>query len=230
MNEFTVIFDMDGVILDSERVYQEIEHTMYKELGIQVSREEHQKFMGTAELFMWTCLHEHYQLDKSVEELIRTERERFMDKLEIKGGIPLMKGLIPLLASLQEEGIPCWIASSSAREIISKVLDVHNLAHYFCGFVSGEDVQHSKPSPEIFLRTAELAGASPSDCIVIEDSENGIKAARAAGMVVVALRHPDGGHLDLSQANQIIDSLVAINPEGLHCLLKKLRGITSQRQ
>ena len=63
MTEFTVIFDMDGVILDSERVYQEIERAMYRELGIEVSREEHQKFMGTAELSMWTYFHEQYQLD-----------------------------------------------------------------------------------------------------------------------------------------------------------------------
>jgi len=218
MNEFTAIFDMDGVILDSERVYQEIERTMYQELGMAVSREEHQKFMGTAELAMWTYFHEQYRLDISVEELIRTERERFIDKLEIAGSIPLMEGLVPLLDSLQQENIPCWIASSSAREIISKVLDANNLKDYFRGFISGEDVRHSKPSPEIFHRAAELAGAISSDCIVIEDSENGIKAARAAGMAVVALRHPDSGHLDLSEANHIIDSLADIDPG----ILKKL--------
>jgi len=219
MNEFTVIFDMDGVILDSERVYQEIERTMYRELGIEVSPEEHQKFMGTAEQAMWTNLQEKYHLDASVENLIREERERFMEKLEIPGSMPLMEGLLPLLNSLKQKNIPCWIASSSGREIISKVLDVNNLKDYFRGFVSGEDVRHSKPSPEIFHRAAELAGAISSDCIVIEDSENGIKAARAAGMVVVALRHPDSGHLDLSKANQIIDSLTDIDPGSLKKIL-----------
>ena len=219
MNDFTVIFDMDGVIIDSERVYQDIERSMYREHGIQVSREEHQKFMGTAELAMWTYMHEKYALKVSVEDLILEERERFINKLEIPGTMPIMEGLLPLLTSLKQKGIPTWIASSSSRDIISKVLYINNLEDYFRGFVSGEDVQHSKPSPDIFLRTADIAGVKPSDCIVIEDSENGIKAARAAGMAVIALRHPDGGHLDLSQANQIIDSLVAINPGSLEKLL-----------
>lgn len=215
MRDFTVIFDMDGVMVDSERVYQEIERTMYVELGIPVSPAEHRKFMGTAEKTMWTYLRDRYNLDNKVEDLVREERERFMKMLDMPGSIPLMEGLLPLLESLKNEGISCWIASSSSTEIIAKVLQNNNLEDFFQGFVSGDDVDRSKPSPEIFLKAARLSGTAPSRCLVIEDSENGIKAARAAGMPVIALENPDSIHLDLTNASLIIKSLLEINPDSM---------------
>lgn len=219
MSDFTVIFDMDGVILDSERIYQEIERSMYDKLGIPVSREEHRTFMGTAEKAMWTYMCDRYKLDHEVEDLIREERERFMKMLEIPGSIPLMKGLIPLLESLRKERISCWIASSSSAEIIAKVLKGNNLESFFQGYVSGDDVKRSKPSPEIFLKAARLSGTDPSKCLVIEDSENGIKAARAAGMAVIALDNPDSIHLDFTDAGLIIKSLQEISPGSMRQML-----------
>ena len=170
MSECTVIFDMDGVILDSERVYQEIERSMYSELGIPVSRQEHLEFMGTAERAMWTHMVNKYGIGRPVDELVREERSRFLSELDQPGRIPLMEGLIPLLEMLWEENIPCWIASSSSSGIIAKVLEVNNLDKYFRGYVSGDDVPRSKPAPDIFLKTAALSGSQPSNCVVIEDS------------------------------------------------------------
>ncbi|MCK4746844.1 MAG: HAD family phosphatase [Bacteroidales bacterium] len=213
MNDLTIIFDMDGVILDSEKVYQEIERQMYAELGISITPQEHQKFMGTSERSMWTLIKGKYKLEQEVEALIREERERFLTTLGTPGSIPLMEGLLPLLESLRKAGIPLWLASSSAREIIDKVVDIKGLRKYYEGIVSGDDVKHSKPSPEIFLLAAKLAGNDPSRCLVIEDSENGIRAARAAGMTVVALRDPESPPLDLSGAHLIIDSLTEFDAE-----------------
>ncbi len=211
MKDITVIFDMDGVILDSERVYQEIERSMYNELDVPVSKEEHLGYMGTAERSMWKTICEKYGLDRPVKDLVAEERERFIERLE-SPGIPLIKGLTPLLEGLKAERIPCWIASSSSSGIIAKVIEINKLDIFYKGFVSGDDVKQSKPSPEIFLKTASLAGVCPSKCIVIEDSVNGIRAARAAGMKVVALKHPDGHLLDLSKANTVINSLLEIDP------------------
>jgi HAD superfamily hydrolase (TIGR01509 family) len=215
MSKLTVIFDMDGVIIDSEQVYQEIERIMYRELGIQVSREEHLEFMGTAEQSMWKHMCERHKIDRHVQDLVDEERNRFMKRLEKPGSIPLMEGLIPLLKSLKSEGIPCWIASSSSSGIIDRVLKINELGEYFNGYVSGDDVTRSKPSPEIFLTAASHAKRQPADCIVIEDSPNGIQAARAAGMKVVALQPPGREASVLAGADMIINSLGEIDVSAL---------------
>ena len=220
MNDFIVIFDMDGVILDSERVYQEIERNMYDELGIYVSPEEHRKFMGTSERAMWTYICETFRLNRFVEELVQEERDRFLGMLEIPGTIPLLDGLLPLLEGLEKQKVPCWIASSSSASIIKKILGINDLEKFFRGYVSGDDVSNSKPSPEIFLKAAKIAGTDPSRCLVIEDSENGIKAANTAGMAVVALHTSDSNGPDLSDARLVIDSLLDLNPDALQGLLK----------
>jgi len=217
----TLIFDMDGVILDSERVYQDIERSMYEELGILVSTEEHLKFMGTAERSMWTYMSRKYHLNSSIEELVLQERELFMKRLELPGDIPLIEGLIPLLELLNSEKIPCWIASSSSADIINRVIKINGLEKYYQGYVSGDDVSQSKPSPEIFLKSAGQAGTLPSRCIVIEDSENGIKAAKAAGMTVIGLDQRYANEPDLSGANLIIAGLSEINLD----VISRLHGL-----
>ncbi len=211
---------MDGVILDSERIYQEIERSMYEKLGIPVSREEHLEFMGTAERSMWTYMHEKYSLKRSVEDLVHEERDRLIDRLGEPGDIPLIEGLIPLVKEFKSEKIPCWIASSSSSDIIARVIQINSLEEYYRGFVSGDDVSQSKPSPEIFLKTARLAGVQPENCIVIEDSENGIKAAEAAGMVVIGLDCGIESGPDLSGARIVVSSLSEINSEVARQLVK----------
>ncbi len=204
---------MDGVIVDSERVYQEIERGMYDEIGIPVSKEDHASFMGTAERSMWKILSDKYGIDRPVNDLVLEERERFIARLEAPVSIPLMKGLITLLKDLKSEQIPCLIASSSSSEIIAKVIEINKLGVYFKGFVSGDDVTESKPSPEIFLKAASLEGTEPSKCLVLEDSVNGIRAARAAGMPVIALRDSDSDQHSLMEATMIIDSLSEVSSE-----------------
>jgi HAD superfamily hydrolase (TIGR01509 family) len=207
MPEFAVIFDMDGVIVDSEKIYQEIERQMYHDLGIPVSREEHRLFIGAAERSMWKYMKEKYRMEADTDELIKEERNRFMARLDEHGGIPLMAGLKELLETLTRDGIPSLVASSSSREIIEKVLLTNRIRHFFKDITGGDEVIHSKPAPDIFLDTASKARMAPGRCLVIEDSPNGIRAARSAGMKVIALRGEDNGDMDLSEANKIIHSL-----------------------
>ena len=207
MKTIAVIFDMDGVIIDSEQVYQEIEREMYRELGIPVTREEQMKFMGTTERTMWQYMKKRYGLVEEPEDLARLERERLLERLRSPEGIPPMEGAEDLLRKLHGNGISLMLASSSAREIIEAFLQKLNIRRYFSGIVSGDDVEHSKPAPDIFLKASSLTGVPPSDCIVIEDSENGIRAARSAGMKVIGLKNPGSGDLDLSSADRVIHSL-----------------------
>ena len=210
---------MDGVIVDSEQVYQEIERQMYDELGIPVSPEEQRMFMGTSERFMWQYLMEKYQIEPDMDVLVQKERLRFMAEINQPGRIPLMPGLMELLEDLAMYEIPSWVASSSSGEIIERVLLTNNIRHYFKGITSGDDVKNSKPAPDIFLKTALKAGMDPGKCLVIEDSENGVRAARSAGMKVIALLHQQSGDLNLKEADKIIHSLHEINTAFIRQLL-----------
>ena len=213
MKSQAVIFDMDGVILDSERVYQEIERRMFDELRIPVTLEEHRKFIGTAETAMWRYMKTRYGIQEEISELVRRERECFLSRLSSSPGIPPMEGLEELLKRLSNKDIPLLIASSSSGNIIDAVIRHLGIAGYFSGIVSGDDVEHSKPAPDIFLKVSKLINIPPSGCVVIEDSENGVMAAKAAGMRVVGLVNPGSGEVDLSQADLIIHSLLELDLE-----------------
>ena len=208
MKSLAVIFDMDGVILDSERVYQEIEREMFVELNIPVSREEHGKFTGTAERTMWQYMKNRYGFKEDTSELVHQERVRFLSRLSSPPGIPPMEGIKELLKELSNRSIPLLIASSSSREIIEAVVLQLGISEYFTGIVSGDEVEETKPSPDIFIKASKLINIPPEHCVVIEDSENGVRAARAAGMRVVGLVNPASGQMDLSGADMIIHGLV----------------------
>ncbi len=218
MKSIAVIFDMDGVILDSEKVYQEIEREMFRELGIPVSIQEHREFTGSSERAMWQKMKLQYGFRENPDELVRNERQRFLNKMNAPGGIPAVEGSTDLIHRLHESGIPVLVASSSSREIIETVLQSLNISDCFQGIVSGDDVPHSKPAPDIFLKASELAAVPPSGCTVIEDSENGILAARSAGMKVIGLQIPGSGDLDLTGADRIVSNLNEINPDLISAL------------
>ena len=207
MPQIAVIFDMDGVIVDSEKTYLEIERQMYDELGIPVSQEEHRHFIGAAERSMWQYMKDKYKIPAETRTLVEEERKRFMSRLDTPGGIPLMPGILELLETLADKGIPCLVASSSSREIVEKVLRIFRIRHFFKDITGGDEVTHSKPAPDIFLDAAAKAGMEPEHCLVIEDSANGIRAARSAGMKVIALPGLHNGEMDLSEASRIISSL-----------------------
>ncbi len=219
MLEIAVIFDMDGVIVDSEKVYQAIERQMYDDLEIPVSTEEHRLFIGAAERSMWQFMKDKYQMDTDIDFLVKEERTRFMSQLDQPGNIPLMPGLMELLEALAQEGIQALVASSSSREIIEKVLRVNDIRHYFKDITGGDDVLNSKPAPDIFLETASKADTVPGQCLVIEDSENGIRAALSAGMKVVALLNNYSDGLDLSAASKTIHALHELDADVIRQVL-----------
>jgi len=206
MKDFIVIFDMDGVIIDSEQAYQEIERGLYKELNIPVTPEEHKQFIGSSERSMWQYMKNKYNFVQEPDDMVDEERKQFLESLENPGKIPPLEGIHDLISMLDQNNIRMWVASSSARLIIDSVLQKLDIQNYFSGIVSGDDVENSKPAPDIYLLTAEKADTEPHSCLIIEDSENGIRAAKAAGMKVIGFQNPNSGKMDLSVAELVINS------------------------
>jgi HAD superfamily hydrolase (TIGR01509 family) len=206
----TIIFDMDGVIIDSEPVHQQLEIEMFQDLGLQISDEEHSSYVGTSAMDMWTLIRERHVLNKSPEELLLYGRKRYWEALD-GGRVPLVEGALQLIKAVHGAGFILQVASSATRPTVDKVLEYFKLENYFVHRIGGNEVSLSKPNPEIFLKAAEQSGSHPGRCLVIEDSANGVKAAKAAGMVCIGFANPGSGSQNLSAADLVVDSLYKID-------------------
>lgn len=203
--EFTaVIFDMDGVLINSETFYSEMEQVHFKMLGLNIPHEEHVTYQGTATDEMWRTIKEKHGVPHSLEELVEMTGSLTIPTFQEMEEIPLMPKIKDLLEVLKGKNIPLALASSSYPEVIDIVLDKSGLRKYFPVTVNSKMVGKSKPAPDIFLLAAKLLGVDPGECIVIEDSTNGIRAARDAGMYCIAYNGPGAEFQVQSQAQQII--------------------------
>ncbi|MFP4431395.1 MAG: HAD family hydrolase [Spirochaetota bacterium] len=200
-----VIFDMDGVLIDSEPIHERIERELFDGLGITLTTAEHRRYQGTGSLEMWRSIIEEHALDAKAGSLSDRQRSRFLSYL--KGGhVPRIPGILELLAHLRSRRVPLAVASSSVGPIVRSVLRHTGLEEFFGVVVSGDEVARSKPAPDIFLLAAERLGLHPRGCLVVEDSENGVAAARAAGMVCVGFRNPGSGSPALAGADYRVES------------------------
>ena len=214
----TVIFDMDGVIIDSEPVYFKIDKEMFEELNIAVSFEEHSTYVGTSSQNMWDAIIKKHGIPGDPGELMRKEYNLYMDYLVNANDLQPIDGVMELINGLHENNFKLILASSSRMEIIDIILKKFKLSDLFIAKVSGSELAHSKPHPEIFLRSAQLAGSEPKECIVIEDSKNGVAAAKAAGMKCIGFLNPSSGDQNLGDADLVIRSFKELNAD----LVKKL--------
>jgi beta-phosphoglucomutase family hydrolase len=199
-----ILFDMDGVLVDSEPFHAEIEKRQFVLNQISISSEEHSQFTGIASEVMWKQLASQLDLDLSAEELTeqnRIESIRFFNDLS---EIPVTPGLTEILDKLTEKQIPLAVASSSFPEIIDLVLTRTRLKKYFQVIVSSQEAGKSKPEPDVFLLAAKKLGVEPKKCIVIEDSANGIKAAKSAGMFCIAYQGTGADPLKQTMADKQI--------------------------
>jgi beta-phosphoglucomutase family hydrolase len=208
-----VIFDMDGVIVESEHIHIEAEQQTMLEHGVRISAEELHAYTGTTAKFMFTELIKKYKLDTTFEGIF-DEKEEIMFKLLEKETRPT-KGVIELLKKLKLKGVKLAIASSSHRRLIEYVLRKLDIGPLFDVVVSAEDVSSGKPSPEIFIKSARRLRVKPVECLVVEDAKLGVEAAKNAGMKVVGYRNPNSGDQDLSRAEMIVDDFLKLSVEDM---------------
>ncbi len=182
----TLIFDMDGVIADSEPLHCQVEHTILKERKIDAPWDEWEQFTGMPEQTIFQYIIDHFTDGQySADELIRAKYDLFMKVLTTH--LQPVQGALDFIRWAKQRYGTLALTTSSGREVQEKVFDVFDLSPYFDVIVTGEHIQHGKPHPEPYLRTVELLGVPVQNCLVLEDSLNGIQSAKAAGCRTVGI-------------------------------------------
>lgn len=205
-----IIFDMDGVIVDSEYTYLESKTDILKSADREKPLSYQYQFMGTTYEFMWQKMKDELDLPEDISFYIG-EMNRIREEMIQRDGVRAIKHAQQLIKDLASQGYELAVASSSPKKEIIRNLTELGLIDCFKVLVSGEEVERSKPNPDVFLRAAELIEADPTNCIVIEDTKNGALAAKAAGMYCFGFANPDYPTQDLSMTDEIVTDLSQID-------------------
>ena len=195
------IFDMDGVVVDSEDLYKIIEKELFEEVGVWISQDEHVTFQGCSYPVIWSRIKERYGVSRSLEELVEMTEEKVIRRFSSMQVIQPMPGIVDLLTWLKAKGIKLALASSSTIDVINIILAKTGLEPFFEVVVDCIEAGAGKPDPAIFLLAQKKLGVSKENCVVIEDSKNGIRAALAAGIFCIAFNGPGSEHQDQSAAS-----------------------------
>jgi len=179
-----VIFDMDGVIIDSEEIHKKAYYETFNTLNIEVSDTLYKSFTGSSTINAFQRLVAHFNLKNDPEELVLDKRKRYVNFFENDPNLHLVTGVEEIIKYFYKKGIILILASSSAMINIDRVFNRFKLNTYFAAKISGADLKESKPNPEIFNKAAILGNISKENCVVIEDSDNGITAANDANIFV----------------------------------------------
>ena len=209
-----VIFDLDGVLIDSELLHARADNQILKETGISTPDNYFDRFVGWTSKAMWEEIKKDYNIILSAGELMELQMPLKLKLLQESDYKPV-PGVTELLERLREMEIPMAIASSSPRQFIEAVIEKIGIKQYFTEWLSGEEAERSKPEPDIFLKVAGLLNVEPDECIVIEDSTSGILAAKRAGMRCIGYRNVNSGNQDLSEADMIVNKIEEIDFTGM---------------
>jgi HAD superfamily hydrolase (TIGR01509 family) len=207
-----IVFDLDGVIVDSEELWDEVRESLARERGGSWSEQAQADMMGMSSTEWSRYMHDVIGLPEEPEEISREVVERMLERYAER--LPLIDGAVAAVEKLASSW-PLAVASSSNRRLIDRVLEVSGLAPCFEATVSSEEVARGKPAPDVYLEAARRLGVEPTRCVAIEDSASGIRSAHTAGMHVVAIPNrafPPAADV-LSQAGIVLDSIEALGPE-----------------
>ncbi len=201
---------MDGVLINSEPVHYRVWKQALAARGIELDHEIYKPCIGSTNGFLMDILHDNYGISRDDKELVET-MEQIKKKVIAEEGFPIIKGVPQLLGRLKDSGYRLAIASSSPPAYIRQVVTSLGIDGYFELLVSGEQVKNPKPAPDVFLEAARQMKLDPEECLILEDSSNGCRAAKAAGMVCCAYFNPDSGKQDLSHADVVIEGYEEID-------------------
>jgi len=196
-----VVFDLDGVLLQSEEVWDAVRERYVREAGGRYDEEVQRAMMGMSAPEWSRYLHEEAGVRQDPEDINRAVVERMLEAY--RSELPLLPGAVEAVRRTAES-FPLGLASSSNREIFEAVLDLAGIADCFGATVSSEEVARGKPAPDVYLEAARRLGVEPERCTAVEDSHAGIRSAKSAGMRVVAIPNasypPDDEALELADA------------------------------
>ena len=210
-----VLFDMDGVIIDSEPLHHKAYYAMFKEIEIKVSDGLYESFTGQSTLHVCKQLVSYFKLEQAPQTLVNIKRSHFKRLFSSDPDLQLIEGVLDCIKDYYNNGLTLVLASSASMLTINNVFTRFKLDQYFKAKLSGANLKASKPHPEIFLKAVETSGYKKEDCMVIEDSTNGIKAAHEAGIYCVAFKSANSKNQDYTLANKLIGSFDEITYDKL---------------
>jgi HAD superfamily hydrolase (TIGR01509 family) len=207
-----VVFDMDGVLIDSEQVWDEVRRELARERGRPWPDTATRDMMGMSSPEWSAYMHEAVGLPEAPEEINREVVARMLERYG--EGPPWLPGAVEGVRRIADRW-PLGLASSSNRELIDAVLDAGGLSSLFRATVSSEEVPRGKPAPDVYHEAARRLGVAPERAAAIEDSHNGIRSAKAAGMRVVAIPNPHFPPDDdaLAEADVVLPSIEKLTPD-----------------
>lgn len=213
MAEKAFIFDMDGVIIDSEKLHSITKVQAIRSFGVEVREAELnlESYVGrSAKSFFSDVIGKYPELGDDWEVLAKKKHELYQKILREDPDLKPIDGIPELLDRLKEKGYRIGLGSSSVMANIQLVLGRFGILDYFDAIAAGSEVENAKPAPDVYLLAASRLGIAPENCTVVEDATAGIVAAKAAGMRCIAVRNPNSGAQDFSQADEVIDRYAAI--------------------
>ena len=205
-----IIFDMDGVLTNTEPLHFSVWQEVLAEQGFTIDYERYKGCIGSTLVYLFGIIEKEYgKTFEHPERLVKRFHE-INDRRLVEDGVPPVAHSIDTVKELFRRGFTMAVASSSPRKDIAYCMASLGLTECFQVLLSGEQVTKPKPAPDTFLEAAKMLGADPSDCVVVEDSRNGTRAAKAAGMYCVGFYNPDSGDQNLSAADVIITDIQAL--------------------
>jgi len=210
-----VVFDLDGVIVDTEQVWDDVRERLTVEWGGTYTPEAQRSMMGMSSTEWARYMHEELGVAQTPAEINAEVVRRMLARYQ--HALPLLPGAAEAVRRLHDAGLALAVASSSNRPLIDAVLEAAGIDTLFATTVSSEEVRRGKPAPDVYLETARRLGVEPADCAAVEDSANGIRSAHAAGMRVVALpnSHYPPPPEALALADVVIGSLDELTVEAV---------------